>query len=416
MVGLVFLLTAPLLAGGIDNKHNFSAEYIRTLNRNAAVDSADVVVYNPAGVMQMENGFYLNFTGQYAAKDYSNTIGGMEYDSDTPDIVPSLFALYKKDKWAGFAAFTIPVGGGAVEYEKGSATTLSLATSLALTPGLFVWPIVGQYMEGESYYYGLTVGGAYAINDMVSVSLGLRYSDANIERSGYATATASPVPGNTYFVDYEETGDGLCGIIGLNLKLSDRFNIGVRFETETSLSLETTQNRDTLDLVAAPGLVATGTKRERNIPGIFGLGLGFQVTPKLYATATYTMYLNGSADWSDIALTGGNETVKKNGYDIGLALEYAFNPTLKGSFGVLYTETGIEPANMSKEAPELDAITIGGGIAYDLSKRMTLNFGVLKTFYQDETTTIFLGSPPAPAELKLEKDVMILSAGIQYRF
>ena len=80
MVGLVFLLTAPLLAGGIDNKHNFSAEYIRTLNRNAATDSADAVVYNPAGVMRMENGFYLNFSGQYAAKDYSDTIGGIWTD------------------------------------------------------------------------------------------------------------------------------------------------------------------------------------------------------------------------------------------------------------------------------------------------------------------------------------------------
>ncbi len=409
MVGLVFLLTAPLLAGGIDNKHNFSAEYIRTLNRNAAVDSADAVVYNPAGVMQMENGFYLNFTGQYAAKDYSNTFGGMEYDSDTPDIVPSLFALYKKDKWAGFAAFTIPVGGGAVEYEKGSATTTALATSIiAGSLGAYTFPILGQFMEGESYYYGLTVGGAYAINDMVSVSLGLRYSDANIERSGYARITgAGPPPDRTFRIDYEETGDGICGIIGLNLKLSGRFNIGIRYETSTSLTLETKESIDD------PGIIANGSKRERDIPGILGLGLGFQVTPKLYATATYTLYQNGGADWDDIAISGGNEALKKNGYDIGLAFEYAFRPTLRGSFGVLYTETGIEPDNMSKEAPELDAVTVAGGIAYDVSQRMTLNFGVLKTFYQDETTTI---APLIPTPVKLEKDVMILSAGIQYRF
>ncbi|MBW1744497.1 MAG: hypothetical protein JRJ47_13875, partial [Deltaproteobacteria bacterium] len=57
---LVFCLTSPVMAGGIDNKHNFSAEYIRTLNRNAATDSADATVYNPAGVVRMEDGLYGN--------------------------------------------------------------------------------------------------------------------------------------------------------------------------------------------------------------------------------------------------------------------------------------------------------------------------------------------------------------------
>jgi len=65
---LVFSIASPLMAGGIDNKHNFSAEYIRTLNRNAATDSADGVVYNPAGVVKMPDGFWLNLSGQYAFK------------------------------------------------------------------------------------------------------------------------------------------------------------------------------------------------------------------------------------------------------------------------------------------------------------------------------------------------------------
>ncbi|MBW2565895.1 MAG: hypothetical protein JRE24_03215, partial [Deltaproteobacteria bacterium] len=46
---LVFAVATPLMAGGADNKTGWSAEYIRTLNRNAATDSADIVMYNPAG-------------------------------------------------------------------------------------------------------------------------------------------------------------------------------------------------------------------------------------------------------------------------------------------------------------------------------------------------------------------------------
>lgn len=66
--GLIFSTASPLIAGGVDNKHNFSAEYIRTLNRNAATDSADAVAYNPAGVVKMEDGLYVSLSGQYVKK------------------------------------------------------------------------------------------------------------------------------------------------------------------------------------------------------------------------------------------------------------------------------------------------------------------------------------------------------------
>ena len=73
---LVFAVASPLMAGGIDNKVQYSAEYLRTLNRNAATDSADAVAYNPAGVVKMPDGFYVNLSGQYAFKEYRNTFGG----------------------------------------------------------------------------------------------------------------------------------------------------------------------------------------------------------------------------------------------------------------------------------------------------------------------------------------------------
>ena len=112
VAGLIAASASPLFAGGIDNKTNWSAEYIRTLNRNAATDSADIVSYNPAGVMKMEDGLFGNLSVQYINKDYTNKVDGTDLDSTEPSFLPGLFALYKQDKWAGFFAFTIPGGGG----------------------------------------------------------------------------------------------------------------------------------------------------------------------------------------------------------------------------------------------------------------------------------------------------------------
>ena len=52
----LLLMAGSVVAGGIINKMNQSTDYLRSLNRNAATDYADIAVYNPAGIMQMEDG------------------------------------------------------------------------------------------------------------------------------------------------------------------------------------------------------------------------------------------------------------------------------------------------------------------------------------------------------------------------
>ncbi len=417
---LIFLVSAvsAASAGSIDNKHNFSAEYVRTLNRNAATDSADAVVYNPAGTARMAEGLYLNLSGQYAVKDYSNTIAGVVYGSDPPDFVPSLFALYRKDEWGLFAAFTFPVGGGKVEYKKGSATSYRLGELYSTAFG----PVTGHYMEGECYYYGFTFGGSYSLNDVISLSAGARYVDANIERGGHVSFAGGGLLGpgaTTQYVAYEESGSGWAGIFGINLALSEDLNVGVRYETRTSLELTTRQKRDSLEAYAppvGPGLVNDGSKRRRDVPALLGVGVSYRLTPKLRVEPTLTYYYNKRAKWDNVSLTPGDERRKSNGYDLGLAFEYQLSPGFKWSVGYLYTSTGIDHYDMNREAPELNAQTVGGGFAWKPAERWWLNVGLLRAFYKDETTDLDRGNPGINTPVKLEKEVWILSLGLQHRF
>ena len=399
MLGLVFCATSPLIAGGIDNKHNLSTEYIRTLNRNAATDSADAVVYNPAGVVKMQDGLYVNLSGQYALKNYSNTVAGTEYDTDNPDLVPSLFGLYRKDRWAVYAAFTIPCGGGTVDYEKGDATTWGLGQQvIASSGGLFSF-IQDQSLEAKSYYYGFTVGGAYAFNNMISLSLGVRYINAQREFEG--SATLSGLATRKFSVSYEETGNGWGGIVGINISPTKDFNIGLRYETKTSLELKTEEKTDDISMIT------DGATRKRDLPALLGIGVAYTITPNLKAEANLTCYLNKNADWDDNPITGADETKRNNGYDVGIALEYAFTQKVKGSLGYMYTYVGIDPDDMSIENPELDANSIAAGIAYEPVPKLSLNFGVLRTFYEGETTS---------GGIEFNKKVSIIAFGIQYKW
>jgi long-chain fatty acid transport protein len=410
VAGLIVASASPLFAGGIDNKHNWSAEWVRSLNRNAATDSADAVSYNPAGVMKMDNGFYLNATGQYALKEYSNTepntapFSGTKYTTDDPDFVPSLFGLYKQDKWAAYGAVTIVVAGGKIDFPNGDTTTAGLGwTIIGGSPlGAFTG-ILNHHLEGESYFIGYTLGGAYKINDMISVSLGARFVDASREFKGYATLGGGFAGTQTYSVDYEETGDGWGGILGVNIAPTEELNIGLRYESKTSIDLETKVTTDTVP----GGLVTPGAKRNRDVPALLGLGVSYKFTPKIRVETDLTYYFNDDADWTNNPVTSADETQKDDGYDIGIALEYTFNPKWKASVGYMYTDVGIDPDNMSIETPELDATTIAGGVAFKPAPNWDFNLGILESFYKDETTS---------TGIKLEKEVVIIAIGVQYKF
>ena len=402
IASLVLSMTSIVMAGGITNKQNFSVEYLRTFSRNAAIDSADAVAFNPAGVMQMENGFYVNLGLFYALKDYSNTIGGTEYESDEPSMVPGLFGLYKKDRWAVFGAFTVPGGGGEVQYSRGDATTFGygslLTSSPLLNPPYDIFQ--NQYLEGESVYYGYTIGGAYALNDMVSVSLGARYIDASEKAKASLVLASSTVPAPNLPVglEYEETADGWGAIVGLSIAPEGPFNIGMRYETKTKLDFETSVIRDTVP----GGAVTNGSMEREDLPGLLGFGAGYRISPDLKLDLSFTWYLEKNADRSAARFQNVS-----NGYDLALAVEYDFNPKLKGSAGYMYTNTGLDPDNMLPEAPELNAQTICTGLAYKIKSGLYLNGALMGTFYEDEVRS---------DGIVLEKRVIGFGLGIQYKF
>ena len=67
----IILLNLPATAQ-LDNLSNMSAEWIRSSARNAATDAADIVVYNPAGLTSLQNGFHINVSNQFINRNPSH--------------------------------------------------------------------------------------------------------------------------------------------------------------------------------------------------------------------------------------------------------------------------------------------------------------------------------------------------------
>jgi long-chain fatty acid transport protein len=309
------------------------------------------------------------------------------------------------------------VGGGKVDFENGDVTTVAIGSAI-LQSGLLPagYGISNQSLEAEHIGLGYSFGGAFKINDMFSVSLGAMYVDTQKEAKGSVTVTAAnPAPSPPFppglnadipaVVDYEEDADGWGGVIGVNISPNDQWNIGIRYNTKVNLDFDQTVNQDSLGVLPALGFT-NGGESTRDLPAILALGVSYKLNDKIRLETNLTYYFNEDADWM------GAEDFVDNGFDLGLALEYTFNPKFKGSIGYLYTDTGIDAEYMLPEAPQLNANTIGAGVAYEAMPGMMLNFSLGNAFY---TSDSFVESITGTT-IEYEKNNFFMAFGIQYKF
>ena len=396
LLGGIYAVTPnPVLADGLINKQSFSVDYSRTFARHAATDSADITVYNPAGVMKMSDGahFKMDFIALY--KDYSNTVPG--FGEMTQDehytYLPGLFAVYRQNHWAGFFAFTVPGGGGNVDYARGNATTVALASSLlAATP---LDTIESMRLKGKSYHLGYTFGGSYEINDMWSLSGGLRYIDAFVEvDSGISLGLAGQSGMNQDFlVDYEQDADGWSGFFGLNVTPTANLNIGLLYQGNTRLDYDTTIHRDDIDIVSR------FAKGREDLPGLIGAGLSYSLFTDLKIDANLTWYLENEATLE------GRLAGQGDSYDAALALEYQMNPQWTASLGFKASRIGIDTDSISPEAPELDSDSIAVGGVWHPVENWDISFGGAKVFYDAKTDS---------RGITYDKDAWGLFVGMQW--
>ena len=421
LIGFLFASVSSLMAGGIVNKQNLSADYFRSLTRNASTDAADIVAFNPAGVMKLQTGLYTKLDMIYVDKEYKNTVANVypfqgedgTYVTDDPSTVPGFFAVLKRDEWAGFFAVTIPGGGGKVTFGDGNARTGQLATSIITNPatgGAYVG-IDDMYLEADSIQAGYSLGGAFEISNLFSVAGGVRFVDATQSFAGYADLTLNPLaPAGTpdrFEVDLDRKAQGWSWFLGLNIAPIDRINIGLMYMDRTKLDWETDVIKD--DIGVAPAL--GWDKNQRNdLPGVIGLGVAIRLIDPILFEFNYTRYLETAAALDERRFESPGDS-----YDMGFSFTYTINSMWRASAGYLVTDIkGTDKEDLRTEAPELDASTLACGLVFSPTSRFDVSLGFTDVDYAPLTTDV--GGSSSPANTKYEKDSWAISLGLQYRW
>jgi len=299
-----------------------------------------------------------------------------------------------------------------VDFDQGNATTIKAGRGLVAAGGGAIATTGIDKLEAESYGLAFTLGGAYQFGKLFSLAVAARYISAKEDLKGTVGLTTLGVPSDA-IVDVKQDATGWGGVIGVDFFPKDWLTFGITYQSRVQLDYDVEYQSATNALgaqVLAGNNLIDGQSVRADLPAVLGIGADVHVNDRLRYEVSFRYYFNKDADLRNTT-DGTNRDLSdviSNSIEVGIAVEYAFMPKLKGSLGYLHSATGGNGDYMRPELPELDANTFAGGIAWEVVRDLDLQFAGGVATYNDETTT--------NGVTKFERHVPFLAFGLEYTF
>ena len=457
------LVSGHLFAGGYLTNTNQNAAFVRNFAQEGMITLTSVYA-NPAGGGFLSNGWHLSLNGQMAIqqRNIETTFPLFQQNANDPDqthkfkgkavapFIPSFTLTYNQDKWSLSAHFAVVGGGGKCEFKEGLGSFETIGASIApqVVSGIAQVLMAPPYnlpaataattaanagpnsytmnssMKGNSYYFGLQVGGTYKFMDNLIGYLGLRGVYAQCSYNGFVGdltlanaktgATAlPPTMGGTPYIDLvrqkygnvdpvitlncDQTGFGVCPIVGVDWEINNHWNVAAKYEFRTVINLEnSSQMSDMAKLLAgseqgkALGQFADGEKVREDIPALLALGVQYSPIPTVRLCAAYHEFFDKSSKKYD----DKQKLIDHNTREILFGAEYDINKlvTISGSWE--RTFYGQSDAFMSDLSYNLTNSMIGCGVRLHPSKYFNVDLGYMCTFYKDREVTTQTAAGP----------------------
>ncbi len=439
VLALAVFVSVPLAFSAIITNTNQSVGYFRLLARNASLD-IDAVYYNPAGLVKLQDGFHLALHNQSIWQDKTITNdfpllnSGQYVGTIRVPFYPDFYAVYKSGPLALSFGFGPNGGGGTADYATGLPSFEQPFSTLPILLSSFGLPTTKYSADinfkGGSMYLGFQVNASYAVSDMFSVAVGLRYISAKNTYTGAIKnvmvnpmfpaygLTGQMIPAGQLFsmlglpqyaalvgnkaVDVEQTGSGFTPILGLMVTPIEGLNLTLRYEFNTKLELT---NKTTQD---DTGLFPDGAKENADIPAILALGASYAIMPELRAHVSYTLTFDKNANWD-----GREKLVDSNAYDLAFGLEFDLTKFLTLSAGYMTTSYHFLTGYQTDLSYALPASTIGAGVLWKLTDQLSLDLGLISASYDTDQKSI--SYPPFGAYLEHYKETTFgFGIGVNY--
>ena len=476
--------SSATFAGGLLTNTNQHVAFNRMMSREASI-GIDGVYYNPAGVVFMGEGNHLAINWQMAYQtrtiknDYplfTNNVNNPTTPRDFKGkafapVIPSFQYAYNKGRWSLQGNFALTGGGGKCTFDNGlgsfekivgetamGAIGLAGAIDKTLNRKLFTSDAFfgsegkysyNSYMQGRQYYFGLSAGAAYKVNDNFSVYAGLRGIYATCNYYGYVKDIKV---GNTELykvldpskpgaadieLSCDQAGIGFTPMLAVDYK-TGRWNFSAKYEFKTRMRLKNKsvnklpsignlddnlkgvmthfgipaptveqvfKENGPVDMATkmlkqqfdskineALGEYADGKKIAGDIPSLLTVGVGYSPIDELHINVGFHWF----DDYNATSYNNRNKLLKKRGtLEFNAGVEYDVTKKITVSTGWQNTNYGLTDKYMDDKSFVVGSNSVGVGGVYHITKKLDFTVAYFHTFYNhvktSETVTLAPG-------------------------
>ena len=468
----------PSFAGGLLTNTNQHVAFNRMMSREASI-GIDGVYYNPAGVVFMGEGKHLAINWQlaYQTRSIENDYALFTNNVNNPTtprefkgkafapVIPSFQYAYNKGRWSLQTAFALTGGGGKCTFDNGlgsfekivaetAIAACQLAGAVDQVAAQYGVPAVfssdkyfgkegkysyNSYMHGRQYYYGLSIGAAYKINEHLSAYAGVRGVYASTNYYGYVEdikvgnmplyMVLDPTKEKAANIELscDQSGLGFTPMLGIDFK-TGRWNFAAKYEFKTRIRLKNKSVNQTPSIGNLPnnlrnayiaggvpeqaadailsnpviqgamgqlktqfdsklegaiGEYEDGKKIAGDIPAYLAVGVGYSPVDAVRVNVGFHWFDDKNAT----SYKNRNKELDRGTLEYNAGIEVDVNKKITLSTGWQNTNYGLSDEYMDDKSFVVSSNSAAIGGVYHINKKMDLNVAYFHTFYQHKKTS-----------------------------
>ncbi len=286
-------------------------------------------------------------------------------------VVATTFFTDMSAYFTGVSTSLLGAGNALDPYINNNLGHLPLANAPGMTP-TEIAQLQGAITQVGGDPTGMTIAQAQGF----LLGASAQFSQNSQLMAGNAAATVDRE------VDASQSGSGIAPIIGINLKLSDNFNLGFKYEHKASMKVKNETARDDV------GLFPDGMETPSDMPSMFAIGASYAPARKLKLHGTFHYYLDKQAEYGKMIngqFVTNDQVMDNNFWEAAFGAEYTINDKFLVSGGYLRTQTGVMEAYQSDMSHSLSTNSIGLGLRYKAADHIGINLGAMNTWYMEDT-------------------------------
>ncbi|MEW7277297.1 outer membrane protein transport protein [Aquimarina sp. 2201CG1-2-11] len=331
----------------------------------AVVDNAELVFFNPAGLVYLENKLNVSVGVSAVFTDviYQNETFGTSAQTDSSVGTPlNLYGSYKVNDWMSVGLGVYTPYGSEVAWPTDWAGS-HLVNSIELA-AIYVQPVV-----------------SFKLSEFFSIGGGPIYATGSVKFNRNASRTTTDIEGNRSNVAIEDSGVSNWGwSIGAMLNPTKDLHIGFNYRSKILIESEDGEATFTnfSDSPAVPANGTDGFRAELPLPAELTLGASYTYKKWVFAfdfnRQFWDVYESLDIDFSSPRNTDSNNPRNyKNStvYRLGLQYQVADKVTLRA--GYYRDETPVQAGYFAPETPRNDSDGFTGGLSYAITSKLAVD-------------------------------------------